>query len=64
VLGLDMFLGTYLNKFVFLGWTVIDNSIYVVHQVRCSFCLKTGTDPASEMLCCSKKLEDGESPKQ
>ena len=59
-----MFSGTYLNKFVFLGWTVIYNSIYVVHQVRCSFCPKTGTVPDSEMLCFSNKLEDGQSPKQ
>jgi hypothetical protein len=64
-LGPDLFSGAYLNKIVLLQCSVIDsNSIQVVHQVTCFFCLKTKTRPAFETLCFFKNLENGQSPKK
>jgi hypothetical protein len=37
-LGQDLFSGAYLNKLLFVGYMVIENSlIYGIHQVRCFF---------------------------
>jgi hypothetical protein len=57
-LGLDLLPGTYCNTFLWYQVTEND-TIQVVHQI---LCLKMEPEPASEMLCCFKKLDDSQSP--